>query len=203
MFTGIISHVTSVKETAKTDDGLMITFIRPDDWNDLALGESVATNGVCLTVAAVREHEYDCLLTPETLARTSFGASLPQKVNLERPLAVQDRFGGHFVQGHVDDTGTVAAIDQSDGYRLSVQFDPKNRGLVVYKGSIAIDGVSLTVARTENDRLEVALVPHTLESTTLGLLKPGDIVNLEFDILGKYVQNNMKAREDHVTSSAS
>ncbi len=199
MFTGIITHVVPIKKTRKTNDGLVMTFARPSDWNDLRTGESVATNGACLTVAAVRGHEYDCLVTPETLARTSFGASLPQKVNLERPLTMQDRFGGHFVQGHVDSTGTVVAVGQSDGYRLGVRFDPDNQGLVVYKGSITVDGVSLTVSDAKSDCFEVALVPHTLKSTTLGSLKAGDVVNLEFDVIGKYVRSNMKARENHAT----
>ena len=169
-------------------------------WN---LGESVATNGVCLTVAAIRETEYDCVAMPETLAKTSFGKQLPERVNLERSLTVKDRFGGHFVQGHVDGVGTVTVIDQSDGWRLSIKFDPANRELVIYKGSITIDGVALTITAVKEDELQVALIPHTLEQTTIGSLHVDDQVNLEFDVLGKYVINSLKVRGDDATSSAS
>lgn len=199
MFTGIITQTTSIKTFRKTKDGRLVTFYRPADWSDLQAGESVATNGACLTVAALRGREYDCLLTPETMAKTTFGDWLPQEVNLERSLAAHDRFGGHFVQGHVDGTGKVTAVDQTDGYRLTIRFDAHNRSLVVYKGSIAVDGVSLTIGEVKGNNFQVALVPHTLKNTTLGTLKAGDHVNLEFDVLGKYVANNMKAKKDHAT----
>ncbi len=131
-------------------------------------------------------------MIPETLAKTAFGKKLPERVNLERSLQAQDRFGGHFVQGHVDDVGVVTKVDKSKGWRTSVQFDPTFHELVIYKGSITINGVSLTIAKAHADNLEVALIPHTTEHTTLGKLQAGDYVNLEFDVLGKYVLNSLK-----------
>lgn len=168
---------------------MTLTFDRPASWSDLALGESIATNGICLTVAALRDNEYDCVVIPETLDRTSFGKKLPEKVNLERALLLSSRLDGHFVQGHVDDIGRVSSIDSSDGERITITFDPQNSKFVVYKGSITIDGVALTVAAVIEDSLTVALIPHTLENTTIPTLKIDDVVNLEFDVIGKYVLN--------------
>ena len=179
----------------KTDkSGMTLTFDRPKGWDDLRPGDSVATNGICLSVAAVRDKQYDCVVVPETLAVTSFGKKLPKKVNLERAMLMTSRFDGHFVQGHVDGIGQVSAIKNNGEQRLVVSFDPKNRNLVMYKGSIAIDGVALTVASVEDNNLTVALIPHTLKRTTLPSLKLGDSVNLEFDILGKYVVNSLNNR---------
>lgn len=194
MFTGIISHTIDVRVTKADTNGTLLTFDRPQDWNDLQEGESVNTNGVCLTVAAVRDNEYDCYVVPETLERTSFGLQMPEKVNVERALQLNDRLDGHLVQGHVDDTGHVDSVDDSDGRRLTIAFQPTNRNLVVYKGSITIDGVSLTVSAVKDASFEVAIIPYTLEHTTLGNLQRGDTVNLEFDIIGKYVANNLPRR---------
>jgi riboflavin synthase len=196
MFTGIITNATSIVGHQKTKDGVTITFKKPSSWTDLELGESVATDGACLTVAAIRAHEFDCQLVPETLAKTSFGHQLPARVNLERSLNVKDRFGGHFVQGHVDSIGTVARIDKTAGYRLDITFPAENQGLVMYKGSITINGVALTITSITGNTLGVALVPHTLKHTTLSALEVGDEVNLEFDMIGKYIA---KIMENHGT----
>src|SRR5688572_7379281 len=185
MFTGIITDTTDIMDQQQTSAGLKLTFKKPKTWSDLKLGESVATNGVCLTVADITNHKYSCELVPETLQKTTFGSSTPKRVNLERALAVGDRLGGHFVQGHVDGIGTVEKIDTSDGYRLHVSYGPENKNLVIPKGSITIDGVSLTITDLQDGSFSTALVPHTLEHTTLGLLKVGDKVNLEFDMMGK------------------
>ena len=187
MFTGIISDTTKILGSKRSTDNLRITFKKPADWTDLKLGESIATNGVCLTVAAIRDNEYDCDLMTETLTVTSFGGSLPKVVNLERALRAGDRFDGHFVQGHVDCVGQVTKVDKVGGWRLSVQFDPRYKKLVAPKGSITIDGVSLTVAALKGTTATVALVPYTLAHTTLVKLKAGDKVNLEFDMIAKYV----------------
>lgn len=195
MFTGIITHVSAIKGSQKRDGGLTITFEKPNDWDDLVLGESVAADGVCLTVSAIRKGEYDCYLMPETLRKTSFGQKLPEAVNLERSLSMKDRFGGHFVQGHVDGVGKVVKVDEQDDYRLYIKFPSEAEELVIYKGSISINGVSLTVAEVKDDVLCVALIPHTLEHTTLDALKPGDAVNLEFDMISKYVAKIMAARQ--------
>ncbi len=201
MFTGIITNVEDVKSSKQQNGGLTITFSRPGGWPDLALGESIATEGVCLTVAALRDSEYDCHLIPETLAKTSFGTKVPRQVNLERSLQLNDRFGGHFVQGHVDGVGVISKIDQTDGYRLKVEFPAEYSELVIYKGSICLNGVSLTVAETAGGSFIVALIPHTVEHTTLGSLRTGDSVNLEFDMLGKYIVNYLKTRSQHADSN--
>ena len=195
MFTGIITHMAQVSARHDKTGGLVMTVQKPADWTDLELGESIATNGACLTVSKIREASYDYYLMPETLTKTAFGSKVPERVNLERSLSAEDRFGGHFMQGHVDDVGTVAKIDQHNGYTISVEFPADFAELVIYKGSIAINGASLTVASVQGNILTVALIPHTLEHTTLGSLKPGDKVNLEFDMLGKYVAKIMATRK--------
>ncbi len=187
MFTGIITATSKVSHTSKTAEGLVMTLVKPDDWSDLSLGESIATDGVCLSVASIRENEYDCLLVPETLNKTVFGQYIPEAVNLERSLTLNDRLSGHFVQGHIDDVGIVSSIAQDDGYRLYIQYDRAKRDLVILKGSVTINGVSLTIADLNADALAVALIPLTLQQTTLGSLKVGDKVNLEFDMIGKYI----------------
>jgi riboflavin synthase len=193
MFTGIVTQVAAVASSEETSEGVKLAIERPKAWHDLELGESVNTNGVCLTVAALHDDTYEVVMVPETLAKTSFGQKLPGRVNLERALSAADRFGGHFVQGHVDGTGKVVALENnSDGVRLKVAFGAANRQLVIPKGSITINGVALTVADLQDDQLTVALIPHTLEQTTLGSLREGDQVNLEYDMLGKYVLNSLQ-----------
>lgn len=203
MFTGIITHTTKITAHRNGADFLTLTFQKPTSWTDLRLGESVSTNGVCLTVSAVRPDEYDCQLVPETLANSSFGHKLPLAVNLERSLGVNERFGGHFVQGHVDGVGKVVKIGKKRGWRLYIEFASDNQELVIYKGSIAVNGVSLTVAGVSANTLTVALIPHTLEHTTLSLLKGGDTVNLEFDMIGKYIVKFMERRDTHATGATS
>lgn len=194
MFTGIVTNIAKVSAKPDESGGLTMTVTKPAGWDDLVLGESIATNGACLTVSEIRADSYDYYLMPETLAKTSFGSKAPTQVNLERSLSVKDRFGGHFVQGHVDGVGSVTKIDRADGYRLSIEFPESFTELVIYKGSITINGVSLTIAETKDTVLTVALIPHTLEHTTLGALEPGDKVNLEFDMIGKYVAKIMASR---------
>lgn len=193
MFTGIVTHVSTLRQKSGTENGITLTIKTPKEWKDLELGESIATNGACLTVSEIRDEEYDVFLMPETISKTMFGKQIPEKVNLERSLSAQDRFGGHFVQGHVDEVGTVIKIDKSEGYKLYVSFSNKFAGLVVPKGSITINGVSLTIVDAGEDELSVALIPHTMGNTTLGELNTGDAVNLEFDMIGKYIVRNMNA----------
>jgi riboflavin synthase len=195
MFTGIITDTTAVIRQRKAAEGLYVTFARPAAWQDLVLGESIATDGVCLTLSKLTVREYECCLVPETLQVTSFGRRVPDRVNVERAMQLSDRLSGHLVQGHIDATGQVAAIDQAEGYRLSVKFDPSARKLLVLKGSITLNGVSLTIAALSRDSFTVALVPYTLEHTTLQTLAAGDTVNLEFDMIGKYVANLIEKGE--------
>lgn len=194
MFTGIITAVEPIISSEKKADGLRLICHRPAPWTDLVAGESIATNGICLTAADINDDSFECFLTPETLSKTSFGQQVPERVNLERSLTIRDHLGGHFVQGHIDGVGTVTAVDTSNGYTMTVSFHPSNRPLVVYKGSITVNGVALTVSGVQDDAFQVALIPHTLQHTTLAEAKVGDLVNLEFDMLGKYVVNIMQAK---------
>lgn len=192
MFTGIITDTTHITDSQKHADGLTLQFEKPKTWDDLIIGESIATDGVCLTVASIDDATYSCVLMPETLRLTSFGKHVPTHVNLERSLKLSDRMGGHVVQGHVDHLGKVTKITKNNGVNLHISYDPAYDNLVVKKGAVTINGVSLTIASVANNVLSVALVPHTLEHTTLSQLEIGSLVNLEFDVVGKYIGKIME-----------
>ncbi len=179
MFTGLIEELGSLAGR----DGHRFTFAADLVTTDARVGDSIAVNGCCLTVVEQEPGRWSADVVDETLGRTNLGALQPgDPVNLERPVRPSDRLGGHVVQGHVDGLGEVV----SAGSDLVVR-TPDTRYLVE-KGSVAVDGVSLTVAGVDDDRFRVAVIPHTLAVTTLGRLRPGDRVNLEFDILAKYVE---------------
>lgn len=195
MFTGIVEELGSVRSLQ--DHRLEITCgVVPADTD---VGASVAVNGVCLTVVGRAPDGLAFDLSEETIARTSlrrlaFGA----RVNLERPVTLAARLGGHVVQGHVDDVGTVVADerDSAGGARLRIWVPPELRRYTVEKGSIAVDGVSLTVAELHDDGVTIALIPHTLAVTTLGTSSPGDPVNLEVDMIAKYVERLLLVQGD-------
>lgn len=170
--------------------------LRGEGLGELPLGASLAVNGVCLTVVATEGDRVALDVIPETLDRTNLGSLRGgDPVNLEQPMPGTGRFDGHIVQGHVDGTGDVIAVDESEqGVMMSVAPEPRLLRHIVEKGSIAVDGVSLTVATVGDDRFTVALIPHTLETTTLGLRKPGDQVNLETDVIAKYVERLLEER---------
>lgn len=188
MFTGIITDVTSIVGQEKTADGLRLVFERPKTWTDIELGESIATNGVCLTIEKIADDSYACLLIPETLTVSTFGKKVPEKVNLERSLRVGDRLSGHIVQGHVDCVARIKSVDTNNGYVITVSLDKKLMKYIAYKGSVTLNGVALTIASKDEDQFSVALVLHTLERTTLGELKAGDDINVEFDAIAKYAE---------------
>jgi riboflavin synthase len=173
---------------------LRLTIRAPDGFTNGQLGESVAINGCCLTAIAIKDNLWSFQAGAETLSKTNLGRLRPSNaVNLERALPVGGRLGGHFVQGHVDAVGHVERSEHDGAwvtmwFRVPASLSPE----IVSKGSIAIDGVSLTVVQIDADRFSVALIPHTLEQTTLGLRRPGDAVNVETDILGKYVRKLMR-----------
>ena len=183
----------SVVETHEREAGRRLV-ISATGLLPIAEGASIAVNGVCLT--SVDDAE-DLLVDviPETLSRTNLGGLRPgDEVNLERAMPADGRFDGHIVQGHVDGTGVVGEVTtDEDGVLMSVVADPDLLQYVVEKGSITVDRVSLTVATVRSDGFQVALIPHTLDVTTLGLRKPGDVVNLEVDVLAKYVERLLKA----------
>lgn len=194
MFTGIIEQVGSVKETTDTEIGRRLV-LSGDDLDQLPLGASISVNGVCLTAIATGDDSVTVEVIPETLQRTNLGSLVREsQVNLERPMPANGRFDGHIVQGHVDGVGTVSALSRSeDGAVVMTVAAPVSlQRYMVEKGSITIDGVSLTIAEIEDDHFSVALIPHTLEMTTLGLRNPGDTVNLEVDVLAKYVEKLLR-----------
>ena len=196
MFTGLVAAIGRIESTAPVQGGLrMAIAIPPRAWADepLVIGESIAIDGVCLTVAATRGDAFSADVSGETLRLTTLGARLPgQPVNLERALRAGDRLGGHLVSGHVDGLGSVRSIE--DG-RLSkvvhVQLPQVLQRFVAVKGSIAVDGISLTVNAVDGDGFTVSLIPHTLASTTLGERRVGDRVNIEVDTIARYVDRLM------------
>ena len=189
MFTGLIEAVGHVEEV-QTVAGAVRLRIRTALAPEMRPGDSLAVNGVCLTATVVEAEQILADIGPETLRVTTLGSMRPQQlVNLERAMRADARFGGHFVQGHVDGTGTVASVDTTeDGVRIRIEAGSELLRYCVEKGSITVDGVSLTVAAIDETGFEVALIPHTLEVTTLGELSAGDDVNLETDVLAKYVE---------------
>lgn len=195
MFTGIVEQVGTVASVDQTDTGMRVVF-DAEDLGDVALGASIAVSGVCLTAVEVGTGSLAVDVVPETLARTSLdGIEVGTTVNLERAMPASGRFDGHVVQGHVDGTGVVRVISQDDegGVVMRVSIPASLSKYLVEKGSITVDGVSLTVAGLGEDWFEVALIPHTLAVTTLGLRSDGDRVNLEVDVLAKYVERILNA----------
>lgn len=188
MFTGLIESVGRVRRVDERDGGLRLV-LATDLARELALGESLAVNGVCLTVVESGADEVHADISPETARVTSLGALVPGSlVNLERSLRAGDRIGGHFVQGHVDGTGRIEAMEHTgDSHRLTVSVPAGTEPFVVEKGSIAIDGISLTVASLARNRVDVQIIPFTWDHTNLHAARVGDLVNVECDILGKYV----------------
>jgi len=190
MFTGIVEELGRVVSR----DGGRIVVRCPVAASDAAIGDSLSIDGVCLTVVALEADAVSFDISPETFDRTSLGAlDEGDPVNVERPATLASRLGGHLVQGHVDGVASVAAVrpDAEGGVRLSVRLPAHLLRFVVEKGSITLDGVSLTVAALRGDEIDVALIPHTLAATTLGTTRVGDALNVEVDVIAKYVAKNM------------
>jgi riboflavin synthase len=193
VFTGIVEVMGRVVAVEPRGELTRLEVEAPQIVEGLRIGDSVATNGVCLTVTAVEGGRLAFDAVPETLQRTALGAlAVGSPVNLERALRADGRLDGHFVQGHVDGTGVVRALERhGDDVRLHVDCGPEVTDYLVEKGSVAVDGVSLTVVGVSATGFDVALIPHTLEVTTLGVRRPGERVNLEADVLGKYVKRQL------------
>jgi riboflavin synthase len=196
MFTGIVAALGTVRAVERTSTGRRIRIADQALLNDIEVGDSVAVNGVCLTVVAATAGEIAVDVVQESLDRSNLGELHEgSRVDLERPLSVAGRFDGHIVQGHVDGVGIVAAIEaEGDARRMRIELRPDLARYVVEKGSITVDGVSLTVTAVGNELptwFEIVLIPHTLEVTVLGLRRVGDKVNLEVDVLAKYVERLM------------
>jgi len=190
MFTGLVEEIGTVAAIESRGDGVRLRVRAARAIEGLALGDSVAVDGACLTAVAIHDDGFEVDVVAETLRRTALGGrTAGDRVNLERAVRAGDRLGGHLVQGHVDGTATVVAVaDEAQGRRLVFATSPDLLRYVVAKGSVAIDGVSLTVASRDGAGFEVALIPHTLGETTLGDAREGRTVNLEVDLVAKYVE---------------
>ena len=189
MFTGLVEVLGRIERVIDENQGKRLLLVWPGLDSAMATGESVAVNGCCLTVVAGEGQRFEVQAGPETLLRTNLGSRRAgDGVNLERSLRVGDRLGGHFVQGHIDTTAVLVERRQEGEWEfLAFTLDSSWLRLLVSKGSIAVDGVSLTLVDVRADGFSVMLIPHTLAVTTLGLLKPGDRVNIETDMLAKHV----------------
>jgi riboflavin synthase len=194
MFTGIIEETGQIVEIADAGQFRSIQVQGTSIFDDLRLGSSIAVNGVCLTVRSIRSNVFSAEMSRETLDRTSLGSLARGRiVNLERPMRADSRFGGHIVQGHVDGLGRIDKFDrQGDAWNLEIAYPASASRYLVEKGSIAVDGISLTVASLGSGVFSVAIIPHTFENTNLKMARTGDPVNLEFDVLAKYVENLIK-----------
>lgn len=191
MFTGIIEQTGSVQSLIRATAGARLSIRTEGILSDLTIGASIAVNGACLTAVEVSTTGFAADLSPETLDKTNLGSlQTGSLVNLEQPLAPGDRLSGHFVLGHVDGTGEITRLDPAgDGnWLLEVRVPKPLRRYLVFKGSIAIDGVSLTLASVEDDLVSVAIIPHTYQATALHTQRPGAEVNIECDILAKHVE---------------
>jgi len=197
MFTGLVEETGLIDTIQHTPSGGVQLSVRaPMIEAGVRLGDSIAVNGCCLTVAAMENGQLRFDLLQETLARTSLGSSAPGgAVNLERALAAGGRLGGHFVQGHIDGTAEILKIEPVGAdVRLEIELPAEGARYLVPKGSIAVDGISLTVAELHSDRFVLWIIPHTLAATNLGTRKVGDRVNLEYDLLAKYVERMLAHR---------
>ena len=208
MFTGIVEELGKLLSRRKQPDAACFTISAPLTGADARAGDSIAVNGVCLTVVDVQDGQFSADVIGETLRRSSLGAARPgDRLNLERAAKLGDRLGGHLVQGHVDGTGTVlsrtAPQDGTPWELIRIGLPAGLASYVVEKGSIAVDGVSLTVIEVGGDEFSVGLIPTTQQLTTLGLRRPGELVNIEVDIIAKYVERMMSGYRRLIISGAS
>ena len=189
MFSGIIEEKAQVKTIAKTSEGCKLTVVSLVASEGTRAGDSISVNGACLTVVEAKDRYVSFDIMKETLERTNLtDVAVEEKVNLERSLKVGDRISGHFVTGHVDCLGRISAIiKEPNNYALDIEFPAEKAAYVAEKGSIAIDGVSLTIAEIKDNHIKVCLIPLTLKTTNLASKKVGNLVNIEFDMLGKYL----------------
>ncbi|MBN7772172.1 riboflavin synthase [Clostridium aminobutyricum] len=193
MFTGIIEEKGRIKSIGVGRNSSRLTIEGDKIFDQIQIGDSVAVNGVCLTVCTLSGKTFEADVMGETISRSSLGGLKPGScVNLERAMAANGRFGGHIVSGHIDGTGRIVSLTPDEiATWVKISAPPSLMRYIVEKGSIAIDGISLTVAKVEPDSFQVSLIPHTGSETTLLDKRPGDIVNLENDIIGKYIEKLM------------
>ncbi len=190
MFTGIIEAVGTITGIKAHGQGKVLTIDTDLDLSQCRIGDSIAVNGACLTAVALHKHSFSVDMAPETVSRTTFSKKAPgSRVNLERALRLSDRLDGHLVSGHIDGTGTVLSIQKlSNAVILTVGVSVELAGEMIEKGSVAMDGVSLTINKIMDDAFELSIIPHTAQITTIASMKVGTHVNIETDMLGKYVK---------------
>ncbi|OGU98311.1 MAG: riboflavin synthase subunit alpha [Ignavibacteria bacterium RIFOXYB2_FULL_36_7] len=200
MFTGLVEETGKLKKKVKTGEGFQFTISASKVFDDLEIGSSISVNGCCLTVVKKEENAFSVDTIEETLKKTNLGLlEVGSRVNLERPLKADARLGGHFVLGHVDTTGVVKEIKElSNSHFMKIAFPEKFKNYLIYVGSISIDGVSMTVAELEENWFGVGIIPFTWQETIFSDKKVGDKVNLEFDVLGKYVEKIMEGKQDNL-----
>jgi len=199
MFTGIIQDVGRIAAFDRSASGARATIETTLDLKEFQLGDSIAVNGCCLTAIKFGAGAFDVEMSSETLAKTAFDdLARDARVNLEPALRLADRLGGHLVQGHVDGVGTLVQKTQvGDCWDLSIQIPLELMQTVIHKGSIALDGISLTVATLGRETVTIAAIPHTMAQTTLGSMRVGSRINIETDVIGKYVQRLLTGQEDN------
>lgn len=200
MFTGIIEEIGTVEAVQHASAGARLRVRASAVMDDLKEGDSVSVDGVCLTAVELRKDGFSADVSPETLKRSTLGEfTSGTPVNLERALTPSSRMGGHIVQGHVDATGEIEAIEQagSGNWWLTVRVDEELDRYLVEKGSVAVDGISLTIAEVRNGRFSIAIIPHTFQQTALRFKRPGGRVNIEADILAKYVEKLLRGAGGH------
>lgn len=199
MFTGIIEEIGTVREVVKQGSTMQLTIEAKTVLEDVNVGDSISVNGVCLTVTEFDRSTFKADVMPETFRKTNLHLHAPgMRVNLERAMALGKRFGGHIVQGHVDGTGVITGIRPEEN-AVVYTVRPERQDLFVYmipQGSVALDGISLTLVQVGGGHFSVSIIPHTLRNTVLSERKVGDIVNIECDVLGKYVHNLLKYRDE-------
>lgn len=193
MFTGLVEETGELVNKIRTGEGYRLDIKASKVLDDLKIGNSISVNGCCLTVVKRGNSDFSVDVIEETLKKTNLGSlDISGRVNLERPLKTDDRLGGHFVLGHVDTTGIVAEVRElSSSHFMKITFPEQFKRYLIYVGSVAIDGVSMTVADLEDNSFSVGIIPHTWKETIFSDKKPGTTVNLEFDVLGKYVERIM------------
>ena len=201
MFTGIIEELGTVKRIDHKGDAVELQIAASKVLDGTAIGDSISVNGICLTVAKFADSNVQFFVMPETMHKTALGKlKIGDKVNLERAMSLNTRLGGHMVSGHIDGTGRIVSIKtdrESKVYRITA--DRSILRYIVYKGSIAVDGISMTVSYIDDSNFEISVIPHTLEATNLGGKRVGDNVNLECDVIGKYVEKLLGTKKEGIT----
>ena len=193
MFTGIIEEVGTIKNISQSGENTLFTIETKNILEDKKIGDSIALNGACLTITKIDGNSYECEAIPETLKLTNLGdLKEGALINLESAAKIGSRLDGHIVQGHIDCTGTVKNFDNNI---LTATYPEKIQGYLAFKASVTLNGVSLTISKVTDTEIEVSLIPHTLEHTNLGQLKPGDKINIEVDIFARYIESLLNSKE--------